>query len=105
MSWRTKALVAAAKGHQTAEVALIAAYQASFGRGDHSEMVLADLAVHLGFFQAEDRGLSIEDANYQNGRRSAFLHILQHLTLPEAELEALVEAARLEAASYEPPGS
>lgn len=105
MSWRTKALVAQAKGPQTAEVALLAAYRSCFGRGDNSEMVLTDLAVHLGFFQAEDRGLSIEDANYQNGRRSAFLHILQHLTLPEAELEALVEAARLEAAAHELSGS
>ncbi|UXN73382.1 hypothetical protein N8D56_21280 [Devosia sp. A8/3-2] len=98
-------MLATAKGPKSAEVGLIAAYQACFGRGDHSELVLADLAVHLGFFQAEDRGLTIEEANFQNGRRSAFLHILQHLTLPEAELEGLVEAARREAASYEPPGS
>lgn len=105
MTWRTKALLAATKGPLTAEIALIEAYKACFGRGPHSELVLADLAVHLGFFQAEERGINIEDANFQNGRRSAFLHILQHLTLPEAELEGLVEAARLEAAAHEPTGS
>lgn len=105
MSWRTKALVATA-GPKKAELALIEAYRECLGKpGQAREMVLADLAVHLGFFQAEGRGLSVEEANFQNGRRSAFLHILQHLTLPAAELEALVEAARLEAASYEPSGS
>lgn len=105
MSWRTKAILAAG-GQQKAELALVNAYDECLGKpGQAREMVLADLAVHLGFFQAEGRGLSVEEANFQNGRRSAFLHILQHLTMPEAELEALVEAARLEAASHEPMGS
>lgn len=105
MNWRSKALLAATKGPSTAELSLIEAYKACFKKSEHSEMVLTDLAVHLGFFQAEDRGINTEEANFQNGRRSAFLHILQHLTLPEAELEGLVEAARLEAAAHEPEGS
>lgn len=106
MSWRTKALVAASVGPATAELELINAYRDCLGKpGEAREMVLADLATHLNFFQAEARGLPVEEANYVNGRRSAFLHILSRLTLSETELEGLVEAARLEAAAHEPEGS
>lgn len=106
MTWRTKALIAASGKPATSELALMQAYHDCLGKpGEARELVLADLATHLNFFQAEARGLSVEEANYVNGRRSAFLHILSHLTLSETELEGLVEAARLEAAAHEPEGS
>lgn len=106
MSWRTAALIEAARGEGTADLALVKAYQDCLGSTrEAGQLVLTDLAVYCGLFQPALRGIPADEANYQNGLKAAFLHILQHLTLPEAELEALVEAARLEAASYEPPGS
>jgi hypothetical protein len=102
MSWRTKALLANTRGAATAELALIDAYKEVFGRpGQAREMVMADLATHCRMFQFEERGLSVEDANYINGLRAAFARILQHLSLSESDIAELVEAARYEAAHTE----
>lgn len=102
MGWRSRALIEASVGEATAESHLAMAYKEIFaGESEAKELVLVDLATHCKMFQFEARGLSVEDANYFNGQRAAFARILQYLSLSEADLAALVEAARFEAAQTE----
>src|SRR5687767_619888 len=100
--WRSRARLAQAASAEAADVRLVNAYHSVFLRGGEDvEMVLVDLATFCGFYQVEQRGVSGEDLNHQAGLRAAFGRIFSFLTLGEAQLEAMEQAARDEAASGE----
>ena len=84
---------------------LTAAYRDVFLRADEStEIVLADLANHCGFYKVPPIGSPPETLLVDQGMRSAFGRIFSFLSLPEEMLKALEEAARREAVADEEQG-
>jgi hypothetical protein len=100
--WRSRARLAKAVSSDAADIRLIQAYRSVFGRGGEDvELVLIDLASFCGFYQVEQGGVSADELNHWAGRRAAFGRIFNFLSLSDAQLMAMEQAARDEAASGE----
>jgi hypothetical protein len=98
--WRSRARLAKAESAEVADIRLIEAYRSVFGRGGEDvELVLIDLAAFCGFYQVEQGGVTADELNHHAGRRAAFGRIFNFLSLSDAQLMAMEQAARDEAAS------
>lgn len=64
---------------------------------EDKQIVLADLANASGFFRVSGPGFSGEDRAFSDGMRAVYGHAHKFLTMTEAELRDLQEAARAEA--------
>lgn len=99
MTWRTVARTRSRLPHAT-ENQLKDAYREVFGKTSAAvEIVLADLALHTGFYLVEppSSDLSLFQAGYSAGQRAAFGRLFHYLTLSDQQLAALEDAARQEA--------
>jgi len=99
MRWRCLAWLRLYRPNE-AELKLANAYRSVFGKdGENTEIVLADLAAHTGFYMVEPPGadLSQFQAGYNAGQRAAFGRLFQFLTLSDEQMRALEVAARQEA--------
>jgi hypothetical protein len=106
MKWRTVATQVKRPRGSKAQLRLTQAYLDVFTREDEStEMVLADLANFCGFYKVPPIGAPPETLLVDQGLRAAFGRLLSFLSLPEARLKALEEAARQEAMADDEEGT
>lgn len=69
----------------------------SIATDDDKQIVLADLANQSGFYRVTGPGFSAEDRAFCDGMRAVFGHASKFLSMTDAELRDLQEAARQEA--------
>lgn len=82
------------------DMKLAVAYRELFKRGEHSEMVLADLAAFTGFYSVAPPGVPSETLQYDAGMRAAFGRLFHFLSLSEDDMAALEQAARAESEHF-----
>ena len=79
-----------------AKLSLIESYRNVFRGGSDDaqrEAVLADLASFSNFFGVAVSGADLSEAN---GMRKVYGRILEHINMPAAEVDALIQASRQE---------
>lgn len=85
----------------TAQTRLTQAYREVFTgkpNGEDQQLVLADLLKHSGFQRVTSPGVASDVLWQREGMRALYAHIFSFLSLSDADLHALENAARFEAA-------